>query len=331
MDDPRFLTNGYADMGRLLSSPAPFVFAIGGRGIGKSYGAADWLRAQASGRFCWIRRRENELSTMKAGAPFGNVPSFAGCVWKGTKEATYVRDADGELVCPVLPLATSGKVTGLDLSYVDYAVLDEFIPKPGSRPIESEFEVWSALQETINRNRELEGRPALKMLHISNSETLNSEILIHLELVPVIVRMRSDGMVCWRSEDGLVEIWDYAGSPISEAKRETALYRLISGTEYAQLALDNKFARDDFSSVKRRPLKEYKPLFSVDRRATVYLHKSRDELYVSRHRSGDVPNYPATLAGKRQLYQDIPYIREALAEGVLYESIECKYILESIL
>ena len=268
---------------------------------------------------------------MKAGPPFANVPSYAGCVWKGTKEATYVRDADGELVCPVLPLATSGNVTGLDLSFVDFLVLDEFIPKPGSVPIDGAFEIWSALQETINRNRELEGRPALKMRHISNSDTLNSEILIRLELVPVLVGMRAEGITVWTSPDGLVEIWDYSGSPISEAKRTTALYRLIAGTEYARLALDNEFSRDDFSDVKRRPLREYKPIFSIDKRATVYIHKRRSELYVSRHRSGDVPDYPATVAGKRKLYQDIPYIREALAEKTFYESIECKYILESIL
>lgn len=331
MDDVRYLANGYANMAGLLLSPAPFVFAIGGRGTGKSYACADWLRRNASGRFAWIRRRDKEVSTMKAGPPFANVPSFAGCVWKGTKEASYVRDADGELVCPVLPMATSGNVTGLDLSFIDYMVYDEFIPKAGAVPFADEFTIWNSLQETVGRNRELEGRPPLKTVHVTNSDSLNSELLIRLELVPVIVRMRTEGRTTWTSPDGLVEIWDFSDSPISELKKETALYRLIAGTDYARMALDNEFAFDDFSDVRRRPIREYNPLFSIDKRATVYVHKSRDELYVSRHRSGDVPDYPATPAGKRQLYQDIPYIREALAEGVIYESIECKYILQSIL
>ena len=331
MDDRRFLDNGYANMGALLLSPAPFCFALGGRGIGKSYGCADWLRGYASGRFAWLRRRDKEIAVMKAGPPFANIPSFTGCVWKGTKEATYVRDADGELVCPVLPMATSGNVTGLDLSYIDYLVYDEFIPKAGAVPFEGEFTIWSSLLETIGRNRELEGRLPLKVVHLTNSDSLNSDLLIRLELVPVIVRMRAEGRTTWTSPDGLVEIWDFTGSPISEKKAQGALYKLISGTDYARMALGNEFAFDDFSDVKRRPIREYNPLFSIDKRATVYVHKSRDELYVSRHRSGDVPDYPATLAGKRQLYQDIPYIREALAEGVIYESIECKYILQSIL
>ena len=331
MDELRYYPNGYANIGPLLESPAPFVFAIGGRGTGKSYGAADWLRKNASGAFIWVRRRDNEISTMKAGPPFANVPGYEGCVWKGSKEATYVRDADGEIVCPVMPWATSGNVTGLDLSYIRYLVFDEFIPKTGTVPFKDEFRIWSAFQETVGRNRELEGRPPLKTVHISNSDSLNSDLLIRLELVPVIVRMREEGTRIWRSPDGLVEIWDYSDSLVSEKKADTTLYRLIAGTDYARMAINNEFAFDDFSQVKRRPIREYNPLFSIDKRATVYIHKKRDELYVSRHRSGNVPDYPATPAGRRQLYQDIPYIREALAECVIYESIECKYILESIL
>lgn len=329
--DPRFLASGYANMARLMESAAPFVFALGGRAIGKTYGAADWCRHNANGRFCWVRRRDKELSTMKAGPPFGNVPSFDGCVWKGSKEATYVRSEDGELVCPVLPLATSGNVTGLDLSYIDVIVFDEFIAKKGVQPISDEFVIWSSLLETVGRNRELEGRPPLKAVHLTNSDSLNSEILIRLELVPVIVRMRSEGLLSWKSPDGLVEIWDFSSSPISERKRRTALYQLIDGTDYAKMALDNDFAFDDFSDVRRRPIKEYNPLFTVDGKVTLYIHKHRDELYASRHRSGSVPDFAPDPEGRRKLYAAYPYIREALAEGVTYESIECKYILSSIL
>ena len=329
--DNRFLPNGYANMAALLESPAPFVFAIGGRGTGKTYGAAAWCMEHARGRFGWIRRRDKEISTMKAGAPFGNVPSFAGCVWKGTKEATYIRTEDGELVCPVLPWATSGNVTGLDLEYLDILVFDEFIPKAGAVPFGDEFAIWSALLETVGRNRELHGRPPVKVLHISNSDSLNSELLISLELVPVIVRMRSQGITTWTSEDGLVEIWDFAGSPVSDQKRGTALYKLIGGSQYAGMALDNEFAYDDFSDVRRRPIREYNPLFTVGGKVTLYIHKRRDELYASRHRSGSVPDYTPDAAGRRELLRDFPYIHEALAEGVLYESIECKYLLQKIL
>lgn len=329
--DPRFLSDGWVNMAGLLECPSPFLFAIGGRGTGKTYGAAEWCFLHERGRFAWIRRRDKEISTMKAGAPFGNVPVYEGCVWKGTKEATYVRDADGELVCPVLPWATSGNVTGLDLEYVNTMVFDEFIPKKGAVAIPDEFDIWSALLETVGRNRELSGRPPVKVLHISNSDSLNSELLIRLELVPVIVRMRAEGIKTWTSEDGLVTIWDFSGSPVSEAKRQTALYKLIGGTKYAGMALDNDFAFDDFSDVKRRPIREYNPLFSVGGMVTLYIHKRRDELYASRHRSGDVPDFQPDAQGKRELLKLFPYIHEAVEEGVIYESIECKYLLAKIL
>lgn len=331
MNDDRFLPSGYVNMAPLLTGSAPFVFAIGGRGTGKTYGTAAWLRQNASGRFAWIRRRDNEISTMKAGAPFGNVPGYEGCVWKGSKEATYIREDSGDLVCPVLPWATSGNVTGLDLSYLDYLVFDEFIPKKGAVAFKDEFDIWSALQETVGRNRELEGRPPLKTVHISNSDSLNSELLIRLELVPVIVRMRAEGVRIWTSPDGLVEIRDYSDSDISQAKRETSLYRLIAGSQYAKMALDNEYAFDDFSDVRRRPVREYKPLFTVGGMVTLYIHKHRDELYASRHRSGDVPDFTPDAQGRKELLRLFPYIHEAVAEGVTYESIECKYLLTKIL
>lgn len=318
-------------MAALLESEAPYKIAIGGRAVGKTYGAAEWCRLNASGRFGWIRRRDKEISAMKAGAPFGNVPAFAGCVWKGTKEATYIKDADGELVCPVLPWATSGNVTGLDLEYIDVLVFDEFIRKKGVVPFSDEFEIWSALIETVSRNRELKGRPPLKVLHISNSDSLDSELLIRLELVPVIVRMRAEGVRTWTSPDGLVEIWDFSGSPISEEKRSSSLYRLISGSRYAKMALSNEFAFDDFSDVKPRPVREYNPLFTVGGMVTLYIHKKRDELYASRHRSGNVPDFTPDADGRKELLKLYPYIHEAIAEGVTYESIECKYMLQKIL
>ena len=152
-----------------------------------------------------------------------------------------------------------------------------------------------------------------------------------LELVPVIVRMRSQNITTWTSEDGLVEIWDFAGSPVSDRKRGTALYKLIGGSRYAGMALDNEFAYDDFSDVRRRPIREYNPLFTVGGKVTLYIHKRRDELYASRHKSGSGPDYTPDAVGRRELLRDFPYIHEALAEGVLYESIECKYLLQKIL
>ncbi len=331
-DDPRFLPNGYANIAAMLEmSESPFLFAIGGRGTGKTYGAAAWCMEHERGRFCWVRRRDKEIATMKSGKPFGNVPAFDGCIWKGTKEATYILDSDRELVCPVIPWATSGNVTGLDLEYVNMIVFEEFIAKKGTVAIPDEYIIWNALQETVGRNRELEGKPPLRSLHISNSDSLNSELLIRLELVPVIVRMRAEGVTRWTSPDGLVTIWDYVGSPISERKKQTTLYRLTQGTNYSRMALDNEFAFDDFSDVKSRPVREYNPLFTVGGMVTLYIHKKRDELYASRHRSGNVPDFTPDQEGRKELLKLYPYIHEAIAEGVTYESIECKYMLQKIL
>ena len=67
-----------------------------------------------------------------------------------------------------MALSTFGNLRGVDFSDVDMIFFDEFVPQKNARPIKAEAEAFFNLYETVNRNRELDGRPPVRVLMLSN-------------------------------------------------------------------------------------------------------------------------------------------------------------------
>ena len=58
-----FLDNGFVNMPRLFASRLPFIFVVGGRGTGKTYGALEYVRKQAleGKKFIYMRRTQDQV------------------------------------------------------------------------------------------------------------------------------------------------------------------------------------------------------------------------------------------------------------------------------
>ena len=52
-------------------------------------------------------------------------------------------------------------------------------------------------------------------------------------------------------------------SPISQRKRDTALYRVAGEGDFSAMALDNEFVMTDVSNIRSRDLKQLKPIVRV--------------------------------------------------------------------
>ena len=78
-------------------------------------------------------------------------------------------DKNGDVVAVGIALSVVANIRGIDFSDYDYILFDEFIPSDGERPIKREFEAFLNFYETVNRNRELEGKPAVKCFLIRAS------------------------------------------------------------------------------------------------------------------------------------------------------------------
>lgn len=294
-----FNESGYVNIPALLGGGVPFVFCWGGRATGKTYGALK--EAVESGvKFMLMRRTQSQLDLISKPefSPFktlnhdldwnvGIVPlsKYNGGVY-------HMETVDGKL-CPngapigyTCALSTIANIRGFDGSDIDLLIYDEFIPEPHSRPIKEEHEAFLNAYETINRNRELQGRKPLKVLCLANANTLSNPLFLGLGLVTRAERMNRTGQEYSIDTKRGVMLVNLCRSTISDRKRETALYRFAGNSSFADMALRNDFCGENERGViGSRPIQEYRPIVEIGE-ICIYRHKNRDLYFCSSHVTG---------------------------------------------
>lgn len=277
----------------------PFTFIVGGRGIGKTYNSIEKAVTEFKGHFLYLRNTREQLQE-SCGA-FGNpFKKWAqdhdrDIVMRLEKSHAVVYETVAEGVRSEVNiigfganLSTFENLRGVDLSNVEFIIFDEFIE---NRTLTfDQFKAFLQMYETVNRNRELLGKEPVKVVLLSNAQRLGNPILRGFNLIPVIENMQKAGQRSWA--DGPIRI-ELPFSEVSDAKRQTALYQAVKGTDYSKEALDNNFINDSFTGVKTVNLMEYTPVVCVDE-IYIYRHKSNASYYacatpanVKRYRSKD--------------------------------------------
>ncbi len=304
-----YTDKGYLDMGAVLSAPHPFIIIIGARGCGKTYGALKYVIEQRV-KFLYLRRTKTilDMITDKRYSPFKKINEdlhydIQPEVSKGY--GIYTDGDTGSVVGYAAALSTIANLRGFDGSDIELLIWDEFIPEPSEISRFNEFSAFANAYETINRNREFEGRPALKAVLMSNSDLLYSPVVSGLNIADDLVRMQEEKLeVLQKSKDILLIRPD---SPkFYEQKKDTVLYRVTEGSGFSDMALKNLFTVEDRSRIKERPIQEYNPI-ALYKGICIYKHKSGSSWYVSEKISGSPAIYQDTEAEKRR------YLREQTA------------------
>ena len=308
---------------------------IGGRGIGKTYSALSYMIEMAQ-PFLYLRNTgiQMEESATAFGNPFKKISLDMGrdiSLKAEKRHYNIIETTSGsnEIIGYGAALSTFSNLRGVDLSDVRYVVFDEFIER--RKLAFDQFGAFQAMYETVNRNRELEGEPPLKCFLLSNSQTLQNDILMGYGLVDRIQRMIVSGERIWRRDGLYLEL---PKSEISEAKARTANYKLISGTDYAREALENEFTYDSYKNVGKRPLQEYLPLcYAEIPGAAVYFykHKSVPQFYAAQ-----VSNMSSKMYDRDKynlfLREFGLMLRSAAIRGIVfYESYEIKLMCMNLL
>lgn len=282
-----------------------FNFIMGGRGIGKTFNSIN-DDVDENIPFIYMRRTQDEVDLIGSNdqdvslSPFGKINARTNDqkhfpnltpkhlemkkinkkVWNvtnGIEEQKHVG------IC--LALSTIASIRGFDGDeYLDLLV-DEFIPEKHVHKIgkgDAEGDAHLNAYETINRDRELIGRPPLQAFYMSNSNDIEHPLLEVLGLMNIIERMKRKKQHFIDLPDKNCTITLYDDEDFKEAKKKTALYQLTKGTRFYSMAIENDFVYNDFSLIKSMPLIEYRPLCQFDG-ICIYQHKSNGTFYVSPH------------------------------------------------
>lgn len=277
----------------------PFQVFIGGRGCGKTFGALSGA-LDLPDKFLFMRRTAQELDLMldsekygEGANPFKPINKLKGRdvgLSKIVKNMAgiYNREmVDGKLApvgAPIgygVALSTISSIRGVDFSDCSDCIYDEFIPEKHVRRIKNEGSALLNAYETICRNRELSGEDPLRLWMLANSNNIYNDVFIELEIVSDIEKMLRQGKNNRYFKDrGLAVHLINNNEEFVEAKKETALYKLTAGSRFSEMALDNKFAYNDFSLINHENLTGYRPLCHIGK-AYIYAKKGDTLLYVT--------------------------------------------------
>ena len=338
-----YTTDGWLNIKDILNLQADFIFIVGARGIGKSYGSIKQL-IDSGTVFMYARRTAAQASTAsnpltsditKPLRASGKAETFKTDHLTKTIDGLYM--ASGEEISEkpfayVTSISTGSNLRGFNGDAIEVILFDEFIAQPEEKPIREEANAFLNLYETVNRNREILGRKAVKVLCLANSFNLANPMFIKLGLVEDAEKMRAKNREVYLDKARGVAIIQPLGSPISVEKQNTALYKLVGAkSDFAQMAIGNAYLDDFSDNIKSQNLAEYKALVKAAE-ICIYKHKSKQIYYVSLHTSGAPADVYGDSKHDRQAYKrKYLYLWQAfLSKRVYFESYLTQVLFDKL-
>ena len=328
-----YTVEGWVNWDYIMDQDSSFISVVGARGVGKTYGIFKKL-VEEKKKFIYLRRLKSQLDQCgkTEGNPFKKINDDLGRDIKPFPSGGIITfretDKTGDIAAVGVALSVVANVRGIDFSDYDYIVFDEFIASVGERPIKNEFSAFLNFYETVNRNRELEKKDPVKCIMLGNANTLINPYFSAWHFMKTAIKMITGGQMVWRSADNTRMVILLLRSPISERKKETALYQNAT-SDFIEMALDNSF-RTDETNIKSEPLKEYNHIVSVGELG-IYKHKSERKYYVSATQA-DKPYYDAFGIGLKMFQQDYYMLRVhyMVSKNVWFESFELEVIFREL-
>lgn len=227
-------------------------------------------------------------------------------------------------------LSTFRNLRGLSLEGVSLMIYDEFIPERNERPLRSEGFALMQAYETVNRNRELAGRPPLILICLGNADDLGNRVFMDLGWTERAEWMIQHEREAYYDYGRRTAIYIPQSSPVARAKAETALYKMAGQNRFSDMAIRNRFAQQDLPNIRPRPLAEYRPIVQTPG-LCIYRHKDRAEYYCTRHVTGTPDRYSDDPMDMDRFRKKYIYLWDAyIRENILFESYMCMREFENL-
>lgn len=281
----------YTDVYEIVSQSDYFFYLfIGGRGIGKTYSMLknSYLNNEY---ILYLRRTQTELENTvnEINNPYRAININEGLNISvkaaGDNMVILSTEEDNDKIIGVCcALSTAGKTRSMDFSQVTMIIFDEFINTSPINNLKREDELLFNLIETVSRNRELEGKEPVKIVLLSNANTLDSGIIRSLKLADEISKMKIENRKLYTDEERGIYLELLDNKKVKDLKMKTRLYRLTKGTSFYDMALENEFTSDYFGDVKKINYNELQPVVEYDH-IYFYRHKSKDIMFATRRKA----------------------------------------------
>lgn len=334
-----YTKDGWLNFDYIKKNRQPFNIILGGRGIGKTYGALlDVYQHPGDGLLIRTTQVQTDFISSTDTTPMKSVLDDVGAEFMCRKINKYmgavyfaIQDPAGEwvrgpLILRTAALSTFHNLRGFDGSAINNLYYDEFNEEDGKTSRAGIANTFFNVYETINRNRELKGKEPLTAYLFGNSIDIFNDILIEFKLISKICDMQRSGQeVCIMADRGIA-LYVLQKSPISRKKESTALYRAAGEGSFKDMALNNTFKDVDYIGVKRLPLNQIRAVASCGE-IVLYKVKSTGKDYVSLHKQGTPKEY--TQAEFITVFDRIPF-EIAFQKNISFDTPEAKILTKRL-
>lgn len=294
-----YTPDGWLDVPALAARGCWLNVITGPRQVGKTYGTLKYIIEERR-PFILMRRTVEEVQFLGINTevnPFKVFEPEHEISMDRAGKILNIKEND-DIIGICLGLPTVATIRGFSAERFTDIVFDEFIPEKHVVQRKTEGDAMLNAYTTINGNRELNGKPPVRLWLLANSNNINSPILTSLGLVDPILRMREKGQEVLQ-KDGVL-IVQPGSMKIIRKRSETAMMKHLKKTKSAErftgMALENEFSYNDQTLVGKMPLGGLKPLCGI---GMAYVWQRDDGfLYICRapHRT--------------EIYEDSEYMRE---------------------
>lgn len=282
---------------KLLSYNATYNICVGGRGLGKTYGAkrrviTDAIRtfikygAEECDQFIYLRRYKPEIRLAK--------DTFFADIWQEFPEWDFMCNGIEAKMAPIetrgvkqrewttigmfLTLVQSQHYKGVSFPRVKTIIFDEFIIETGLiRYLPNETVVFNNFYSTVDRYKD-----KTRVFFLANSVSIGNPYFIDWDINPQdadsngIVKKNRGFVVCHFPDSKEFNTQAYA----------TAFGRFIEGTAYAEYAVENQFA-DNHNALIDEKTERSDYLYTLETKAgtfSVWYDVRREEYFCQQKR-----------------------------------------------
>ena len=265
----------YYNYDRIISYNALLNMLVGPRGIGKTFGATEFVVNQfikKKHEFVYLRRYKTELSK--------SAKNFFSAIVKENKFPNHTFDVHGlnfkiddNIAGYGMTLSTAQQLKSSNFPNVKTIIFDEFLIEPGQgHYLKNEVFAFLGLIETIARTRDI------RVIMLGNSV---SEINPYFLFFDISIPYNNDIKLF---KDGMILLQYIRMSNFQQAKKETRFGRLVAGTEYESYAIENNFIDESKLFIEKKS-GQSKFLFAIIYKGNKYgiwIDYDNGKIYVSR-------------------------------------------------
>lgn len=267
-------TNIFYNYDRVISYGAFLNFLIGERGVGKTFGASEFVTRQFIKKhheFIYIKRYKTDLEKGKKKffKALIDEDKFPDHKLEVKGNTFYI---DDKISGYSMTLSTAHQFKSTNFPKVKYIIFDEFLIENGqSHYLKNEVNIFLGLIETIARMRDV------KIFCLGNA---TNDINPYFLFFDLSLPYNNDIKLY---KDGLILLQYMNNKAYREAKKETKFGKLVAGTDYEEYAINNKFTNDnkDFIEHKTGTSKFSFSFLYKDNRYGVWIDYNLGKMYVS--------------------------------------------------